>query len=60
MWPIYETQTGTTSPGQSGLGSNCNEEVTSHFQELKSSVCNLVSYPGHCIGLYIPTEERDE
>ena len=51
-WPIDGTLTGTTTPGQSGPGSNCNEGVFYIPQSSRigaSSSDNLVSYPGHML-----------
>ena len=54
IWPIDRTLSGTTTPGQSGPGSNGNEGVL-HIPQSFSitgtspSDC-LVSYPGHLLG----------
>ena len=49
---------GATTPGQSGPGSNGNEEVfripqSSSFAGTSPSDC-LVSYPGHSLGGFLP------
>ena len=53
-WPIDRTLSGATTPGQSGPGSNGNEEVlripqSSSITGAWQSDC-LMSYPGHSIG----------
>ena len=64
-WPIDRTLTGDTTPGQSGTGSNGNEEVL-HIPQISNITTAppsdfLVSYPRHlcvcvCVGSYPPTE----
>ena len=54
IWPIDRNQSGTTSPGKSGPGSNGNEEVFYIPQSFQitgasPSAC-LVSYPEHSLG----------
>ena len=51
--PIYETLTGTTTPGQSGPGSNGNEGILSIPQSSNTEASlsyDLVLYPGHSLG----------
>ena len=54
IWPIDKTLLGATTPGQSGPGSNGNEEVLhipQSFSITKTSPSDcLVSYPGHLLG----------
>ena len=53
IWPIDRTLTGTTTLGQSGLGSNGNEEVLHISQSSKTGASpsdGLISYPGHLLG----------
>ena len=53
IWFIYETQTGTIIQGQSGLGSNGNEEVLHIPQSSRTRASpsdDLVSYPDHLLG----------
>ena len=57
IWPIDKTLSGATTPGQSGLGSDGNEEVlhipqSSSIIETSPSDC-LVSYPGHLFGVAV-------
>ena len=49
FWCICETLTGTTIPGQSGLGSNVNEGVlhNCYLQNWSLMRCSLVIYLGH-------------
>ena len=50
IWPIDGTLTCTTTLGQSGLGSNCNERVLHICQSSRTGASpsdSLVSYPGH-------------
>ena len=54
VWPIDRTQSGATTPGQSGPGSNGNEGAlripeSSSSTGTSPSDC-LVSYPGHSLG----------
>ena len=53
IWPIHWTLTGITTPGQSGYGSNGNEEVL-HITQSSSRKVSLAdsseSYPGHMLG----------
>ena len=54
IWPIDSALSGATIPGQSGPGSNGNEEVlwipqSSSITGASPSDC-LVSYPGHSLG----------
>ena len=50
---IDGTLTGTTTPDQSGPGSNTNEGETSYYSKLQDWMltvrCRLVSYPGHML-----------
>ena len=53
IWPIDSTLSGTTTPNQSGPGSDDNEGVlripqSSNITETSPSDC-LVSYPGHLL-----------
>ena len=53
IWPIDRTQSGATTPGQSGPGSDGNEEVLhvpqrSSITGTSSSDC-LMSYTGHSL-----------
>ena len=62
IWPIHRTLSGASTPGQSGPGSNSNEEVLHVSQISKAGASpsdNLVSYPGHSLaggGSYPSTE----
>ena len=54
IWPIDRNLSGTTTPGQSGPGSDSNEGVlripqTPSITGTSPSYC-LVSYPGHLLG----------
>ena len=44
IWPIDETLTGTTTPGQGGPGSNGNKEVlhTPQISKIEDSISNAV------------------
>ena len=58
VWPIDETQKGSTFPSQRGPGSNSNEGVrcilqSSSTTEASPSVC-LVSYPRHTLQVVLP------
>ena len=60
IWPIDRTLSSATTPGQSGPGSDGNEEVlhipqSSRFTGASPSDC-LVSYPGHLGELYLFAE----
>ena len=53
IWPIDETITGSTIPGQSGPERNSNKGVHHTSQSTRngvSSLNGLVSYPGHSFG----------
>ena len=58
IWPIDRNLTGATSPGQSGPGSDSNEEVLSILQISSISAASpsdcLVSYPGHSLEGVLP------
>ena len=61
IWAIDKTLSGTTTPGQSGLGSDSNEGVlritqSSSITEATPSDC-LVSYTGHSLGESYPSAE---
>ena len=61
IWPIDRTLSGATTPGQSGLGSDGNEEVlhipqSSSFTGASLSHC-LISYPGYSLGDSYPFAE---
>ena len=53
IWPIDRTLSGATTPGQSGPGSNGNEEVLRILQSSRiigaSPLDSLVSYTGHLL-----------
>ena len=58
IWPIERTLSSATTPGQSGPGSDSNEEVlrippNSSIIEASPSDC-LMSYPGHSLGKVLP------
>ena len=61
VWPIDRTLSGATNPGQSGHGSNGNEEVlhipqSSSITGVSPSDC-FVSYLGHSLGVsYLSAE----
>ena len=62
IWPIDRTLSGATTPGQSGPGSNGNEEVfripqSSSITGTSPSDC-LVSYPAHSLGKFYPSAEK--
>ena len=53
IWPIDKTQSGATTPGQSGPGSNDNEGVLNIPQISKARVLwsdGLMLYPRHLLG----------
>ena len=61
IWLIDKTLSGATTPGQSGPGSNGNEEVLRFPQSFSitggsPSDC-LVSYPWHSLGESYPSSE---
>ena len=60
IWSINRTLLGTTTPGQSGSGSNGNEGVLQIPQSFRigTSSDGLVSYPGHTLaeGFYLSEE----
>ena len=62
VWPIDRTLSGATTPGQSGPGSNGNEEILRILQncvtETSPSDC-LVPYPGHSLVESYPTTETN-
>ena len=49
IWPIDMTQSGATTPGQSGLGSDSNERVLRILQNSS----NAETSPSDCLVLYI-------
>ena len=53
IWPIDGSQTGATTPGQSGPGSNCNKGVAQVPQSYRTGAWpsdGLVSYPEQSFG----------
>ena len=61
IWPIDRTISSATTPGQSGPGSDGNEEVlcipqSSSIIEAVSSDC-FVPYPGHLLWVSYPSAE---
>ena len=62
IWLIDRTQSGATTPGQSGAGSNGNERVLCIFQSSSITVTSqsdcLVSYPGHSLGTGLTALQR--
>ena len=47
---INEILIGTTTPVESGPGSNVNEEILHIFQISETGACSLVSYSRHLFG----------
>ena len=62
IWPIDRTLSSATTPGQSGPGSNGNEGVL-RIPQISSITGTspsdgLMSYPGHSLGEFYPSAEK--
>ena len=61
IWPIDRTQSGATTPGQSGPGSDGVEEVLRIPQSSNITgtlPSDFVSYPGHSVVESYPSAEK--